>query len=82
MSEIWIVIVQDRHTDTDALPYTTEEAAVAKARAIAREYAWHPEDAKDGTLNAEMRRDGWVLWLPYGTEGDSVRVVRREMDAP
>ena len=78
---IWIVVVKDRHSDTDALPYTTEKAAVAKARAVAREYAWHTGVLEDGTLNDDMRRDGWVLWLPYGTEGDSVRVIRREVNA-
>jgi hypothetical protein len=28
-----------------------------------------------------MITDGWVLLLEWGTEGDGVRVVRREMDA-
>ena len=31
-------------------------------------------------LNDAMRRDGWVLYVPYGTEGDCVRVVKRTMD--
>jgi hypothetical protein len=29
-----------------------------------------------------MRADGWVLWIPYGTEGDRIRVVRRTVDRP
>jgi hypothetical protein len=32
-------------------------------------------------LGAWLRADGWVLCLPYGTEGDRVRVIRREIDA-
>ena len=32
------------------------------------------EDLTDG-----MRRDGWVWYRGYGTEGDCVRVVRREL---
>ena len=72
--DTWIVLIQDRHSDVDALPFSTEEAAAAKARDSV------PDDAEDGELNDAMRRDGWVLYLPYGTEGDCVRVVKRTMD--
>jgi hypothetical protein len=55
MTDIWIVLIEDRHSDVDALP-------------------------SEGGLNEAMRRDGWVLYLPYGTEGDCVRVVNRPLD--
>lgn len=74
MSDTWIVLVEDRHADVDALPFSTEEAATAKARDLV------PEFAEEEPLNESMRRSGWVLYLPYGTEGDCVRVVKRTMD--
>jgi hypothetical protein len=75
MTDTWIVLVEDRHSDVDALPFSTEEAAVAKAR------SWvPPEYAEAAALTPRMREDGWVLCLRYGTEGDRVRVVKRAMD--
>jgi hypothetical protein len=76
MTDIWIVLIEDRHSDVEALPFTSEAAALAQARDSV------PDDATSGEdLNDAMRRDGWVLYLPYGLEGDYVRVVKRTMDA-
>jgi hypothetical protein len=74
MSEVWIVLVEDRHSDVDALPFSTEEGAFAKARDSV------PDDAGEEPLTDGMRKSGWVLYLPYGAEGDCVRVVKRVMD--
>ena len=74
MTDTWIVIVEDRHSDVDALPFSTEAAAVAEARDSV------PDDAEEGRLTDGMRKSGWVLLLSYGTEGDCVRVVKRTMD--
>jgi hypothetical protein len=73
-TDIWIVLVEDRHSDVDALPFSSEEAAAAKARSLV------PDDAEEGALNDAMRRAGWVLYLLYGTEGDRVRAVKRTLD--
>lgn len=73
MTDIWIVLVEDRHADVDALPFTTEEAAIAAARAEA------PADAEEQELTPAMRADRWVLDLLYGAEGDCVRVIRRTL---
>lgn len=78
MSDVWIVLIEDRHADVEAQPYSTEAAALAAARAAvngAHDVDW------DANLNESMRRDGWVLYLPYGSEGDCVRVVKRTMDS-
>lgn len=74
MTGIWIMLIEDRHSDVDALPFSSEERAVAAARGAA------PDDAEPEPLNDAMRKDGWVFLLPYGSEGDHVRVVRRTMD--
>jgi hypothetical protein len=80
-AEVWIVLVEDRHTDVNAIPFSSEEAAVTRARKEATANAWHPDDVEwNAELNTAMRADGWVLYLPYGTEGDKVRVVKRQMD--
>jgi hypothetical protein len=74
---VWIVIIEDRHADVDALPYSNMPAAIAAAREWARGL-----DVVEETLTEEMAQDGWVLCLEYGLEGDSVRVVERELDGP
>lgn len=81
MSEVWIVMIEDRHADVAALPYSTEEGAIASARALAAEYAQSSDDVQEAVLTDGMRRDGWVFYLPYGAENDCVRVIRCEMDA-
>ena len=80
-ADVWIVLVEDRHADVEALPFTTLVQAVAAAQEQARGNAREPGDVVwDAGLNDAMRRDGWALYLPYGTEGGCVRVVRRQMD--
>lgn len=71
--DIWITLVEHRHSDVEVLPFSTEAAAMHAARKRA------PDDAEHGPLNDAMRKDGWVFYLPYGGEGDRVRVVRRTM---
>ena len=72
--EIWIVLIEDRHSDVDPVPFSSEERAAAYARS----------QVDDGDLPAElndaMRKAGWVLYIPYGTEGDRVRVIKRTVD--
>ena len=81
MSDVWIVLVEDRHTDVNALPFTSEVAALEAAHAQAEANAVYVGTVREGELNQAMIDDGWVLWLEYGTEGDSVRVIRRQLDA-
>lgn len=80
MTDIWIVIVEDRHADVDALPFSTEAAAAEAARKEMRDMVAHPEHIQEVALTPEMREDGWVLCLAYAVERDSVRVVKRTMD--
>lgn len=72
---IWIVLIEDHHTDVDALPYSTQTQAFTAARKAA------PDDAHESALTESMRRDGWALYLPYSPEGDHVRVIQRHMDS-
>lgn len=72
--ELWIVLVKDRHSSVDARPYSDRETAGADARDRAGDAAEEP------ALTERQVQDGTVLWLGYGTEGDCVSVIRREMD--
>jgi hypothetical protein len=72
--DVWIVIDEGRHADVDALPYTSQDAAVTRALALV------PDDAEPEPLTDGMKQDGWVLYVPYGTESDRVRVVRRTVN--
>jgi len=79
--DIWIVLVEDRHADVDALPFSSEERAIGEARAQVEGNARHPESIKwDAQMTTAARRDGWVFYVPYSEEGDHVRVVKRTMD--
>lgn len=86
---LYIVIVEDRHEDVEALPFSTEERAIKAAREHAGDMAL-PDDVDpecvdhvpgEQELTPDMRKDGWVLYLVYSIEGDSVHVVRRTVDA-
>jgi hypothetical protein len=78
---VWIVITEDRHADVEADPFSTEQAAVDYAREAAAENAGVHLEVTEAQISQRARDDGWVLVLEYGSEGDCVRVVRREMDA-
>ena len=57
--DIWVVLVEDRHSDVEALPFSTEAAAFAEARDRV------PDDAVEEPLTPGMVKGGWVLYLPY-----------------
>lgn len=74
-SDIWIVLIEDRHADVEALPFSSEATAIDTARAR----AGHDGVTREEMTNA-MRQDGWVLNLPISEEGDRIRVIKRTMD--
>ena len=80
MSDVWIVLLEDRHVDVDAFPFTSEAAALDAARRLAGEWTRH-DDPVEAELTPDMINDRWVLLLEYGTEGDHVTVIRRTLDA-
>lgn len=76
--EIFIAVVQDRHTDVDVEPFTDANRAIAWARKLARDSS---DGDVDETLTESMKDDGWVYSGCYSCEGDSVHVVRKTLDA-
>lgn len=75
--EIFVVILEDRHTDTDAEVFSDSTKAIAYARKQANEYA---DDGVDETLTDAMRQAGWIHHGCYSCEGDHVRVMRKTLD--
>lgn len=71
---VFVVMVFERHVDPDVEVFTTQDAAVARAREIAQGYAGAPEDIEepDGFY-------GCLYWAGWGTEGDHCHVETREV---
>jgi hypothetical protein len=78
VTDIWIVLIEDRHADVEAQPFSSEERAAGHARTVGAQ----SDGAEPAELTPGMREDGWVLYIPYGTEGDHIRVVKRTLDGP
>jgi len=70
--ELYVVMVNDRHTDTDAYVFSTQEAALDFARHTAQD--WLVEDPEPPT--------GWLYYAEHPTEEDSIWVERKFLDEP
>jgi hypothetical protein len=79
MTDIYIVLLRDRHIDPKLYPYTTREAAVSTAEALLVEYAWVGAEIERGTWD-EDDADGWIWSAQYSEEGDSITVMRCELN--
>jgi len=79
MTALFVVIIQDRHTDVDAEVFNTSEAAIAYAKKSVEQYCRHKEDIEEG-LNEEMIRGGWVYYCRYSCESDCVYVMKKMLN--
>jgi hypothetical protein len=70
--KIYIVMINDRHSDPEPYPFETAEAAIDFARNQARELCRHGEPEE-----TEIR--GWLFHSRFSVEGDSVWVVAKEL---
>lgn len=75
--EIYIVVVEDRHTDVEVHPFTDKEKAISKAKRVAKEYCRHEEDYKEHDYGKDV---GWLFYAQYSCESDNVRVVTTTLD--
>jgi cell division protein YceG involved in septum cleavage len=71
---VYVTMIEDRHSDPEPYVFSTAEAAIAYARACAREYAHSPDDVQETNV------EGWLYSATYSVEGDSVRVVEKTID--
>ncbi len=73
--KIYLVLIEDRHTDTQAFPFSTAEAAIAYARVVATERA-REEGPREGKVT------GWLYYAVYAGDSDCVWVIEKELDSP
>lgn len=80
-NQIYIVIVNDRHSDDSVYPYLDMDKALARAEQVTSEmisaYDASPDEI-DRELNSAMQRDGWLFYACLEDAGH-VRVERREL---
>ena len=63
---VYIVVIEDRHTDVRVEAFATREAAVRRARAVQVAYGFDDPD-------------GWPYYARLSNEGDCVRVQAVEV---
>lgn len=71
--EIYIVAVEDRHSDIALYPFTNKEKAIEESRRIASNYSQH-------SGYYEERVYGSTFAITYSCEGDSVSVITAFLD--
>ena len=77
MKIIYLVIIEDRHSDLEVKPFICEHAAIKTAKELAKEYCYDSDDYKE--INCDIN-DNWLFCVNYSCEGDSVRVVKSELN--
>lgn len=78
---IYVVMIEDWHTDPEAHLFSTPERAIAYAQSVLEdnnEYAAYVEDAR--MTDEDLRAAGWLFYGCYSTEGNCVWVLPREVD--
>jgi formylmethanofuran dehydrogenase subunit E-like metal-binding protein len=71
MSELFVVMVNDRHCDPEPELFTTAGQAIAYARSEAEQYARTPEDVDETPI------EGWLYHASWGPESDSIWVLAK-----
>lgn len=79
VSEIYVTILEDRHIDTVVQGYRDELVAIQAAWNQAKRGARNYPDDLDDSMTPAMRDAGWISYICYSPEGDSVRVERLKM---
>lgn len=71
--KVYVLIIDDRHADTDTEVFADKDKAIERARALAKEYCRHEEDYE------EKQIADWIFHVEYSCESDSVTVHEREV---
>lgn len=74
MSEVYLVILEDRHTDVEVRVFADRQDAIDHAEQIVEDYDY--DDDKPALGNPP---DGWLFHAVLSCEGDSVRVEKAEV---
>lgn len=77
-NDIFVVMVNDRHSDIDVTLFYNKEDAIEDARKWAKIGAGeYPEYIKESTTIGKSL--GWVFYISYG-ESDSIIVMKRGVE--
>jgi len=70
---IYLVIINDRHWDTEVIPFYDKEEALAYARKEVQKSCRNIEDL-DETLHPQAAKAGYLYVGIYSCEGDNISV--------
>jgi hypothetical protein len=78
---IYIVIWEDRHADVEVIPFFFKKDALEYAKAEAKDMMERYGPGEDTTehLSKSMVKAGWCYYCCYSSEGDSIRVVEKDL---
>lgn len=78
MVKVYCILIEDRHSDVEVLVRSDREKALLEAKEMALEYDRFNE-YEEHPLTQDMIKDGWHYYATYSCEGDSIRVVERDV---
>jgi hypothetical protein len=70
--QVFLVIIEDRHTDVQVEVFAAEASAISRAKAIVAEYDYEPEEPDEAI-------DGWLFNATLSCEDDCLRVQAADM---
>lgn len=80
VTTLYVMVVNDRHTDPTPFVFSGREQAVDAARKHFGD-RFDSRNADDDELG-EQEIDGWLYYAKWSHEGDDVWVVERQLDGP
>jgi hypothetical protein len=75
---MYIILIEDHHTDTDAEAYANRDTALQRAQALLDGYSDNTAPQGGEPLTPEMVQQGWIFFGLYG-ESDGIRVIERTL---
>ena len=74
--KVFVVMIQDRHTDTECEVYEDSGKAISRALELAERYAHQPVK---NTLNPDWVKAGCLAHFTYSCESDCTWVMGKEV---
>jgi hypothetical protein len=75
---IYLVIINDRHAEPEAIPFYNKDEAIEYARSYVISTNSHHGDIEEG-LTESMKKAGWLYYCLYSCESDSVWVIEEKI---
>lgn len=75
--KLFLVIIEDRHTDVAVHPFSDAGVAIEEAKRVAKELGHEHDHYEEHDYGKDA---GWLFHANYSCEDDSVRVVEAELD--